>query len=184
MIAFDTLCRSKTLKFRYADIFFNFNFDEDTIFQFRLDKHVMVYIYSGSIKVEDESNHSMEGKQEECFFIEKNTSVLISCHLGNANNFSCLFMAIKQKSLSLFHYQLCPILYLSHIKRYLPRIMRLPETADIKSLFISMIPYFNWPQCPCKEIMDLKQSEAIYSLIYADKGYYFCLHRTLLSSQS
>lgn len=169
MLAFEALCQSKMLKFEYRNIFFNFCFYEDTTFQYRQNEHVMVYVYSGFIKVQDTSSQITEVGCEQCLFIKKNTSVLISCHPDDESEFSCLFLAIKQESLNSLSYLKYSVLYSSHITQCLPKIMQLPKTADIKSLFISMIPYFNWPQNPCKKIMSLKQMEAIYSLIYAGR---------------
>lgn len=60
------------------------------------------------------------------------------------------------------------------IKR-LPNIVRLDKNPNIDSLFQSIQPYFDNTVVPPTELMELKQQEGIYSLLYMDKMFYQCL---------
>ena len=51
-------------------------------------------------------------------------------------------------------------------------MIKLPQAADIESLFQSMTPYFDSEKVPAKELMQLKLHEGVYSLLNIDKRFY------------
>lgn len=163
-----------SLRFSYSDLYFNFAFEEETTFDIKQDYNSLFYVYSGKIAVNNTKNNKVERANEgDCLFIGQSVSVSISCIPDENGSFDCIQFVIKNnipkisqcKIYSLFYYVCNCIVHKD--------IVKLPHTQEIKSLFISMIPYFNSPIMPCKEVMQLKQTEAVYSLLYANKS--FCI---------
>lgn len=160
-----------SLRFSYSDLYFDFAVEKETIFNIRQGYNSLLYVYSGKITVNNTKNDKVENANEgDCLFINQNVPISISCVPNDNGHFECLQFIIKDKIPKITQWRIYSLFYYICNNIINKDIVKLPHTQEIKSLFISMIPYFSSPIMPCKEVMSLKQKEALYSLLYANKS--------------
>lgn len=157
--------------FNYSDIFFSAVHEGDTICTNRAFAHVMIYVHSGEmfINEQDEEIHVGAG---ECVFIRRDHRVNFTKKpIGNEQ-----FMGITL----LFNRNFLWDYYQRLDRKYIPRntmpldnsVLKLPDSPDIKSIYISMMPYFDTDKKPTQEILEMKMQEGVLSLLNVDKRFY------------
>ena len=163
--------RSESLRFNYYDIFFSYYFNNERSCTQMITDHMLVYVYSGELILE-EANEKTVVHKGECVFLRKDNRVSMTKQPYGEEQFKGIFMIFKRNFLRNF-YQTLDKKELPHeAEKNKQSVIKLPKAADIESLFHSMNPYFESDKEPAKELMQLKLQEGVYSLLSIDKRFY------------
>lgn len=155
---------------KYLNTFFCNNIKSTCIYS----EHTLILIYSGKLIVID-GNKRTPVKKGECVFIRKNTKPLMITQDCKGEKFLSISMGFNRS----FLFQVWRNINKKHFscERNILRkkTIKLPQNPYLQSLYISMIPYFQWGVKPCEEILKLKLQEAVYCLLETDNKFYFSL---------
>jgi len=133
--------------------------------------HMMAYVYSGELILEEEDSRTVVHKGE-CVFLRRDNRVKMNKQPFGEEQFQGIFMIFKRNFLRDFFQNLDKKELPLEAEKHKPSVIKLPRAADIESLFHSMTPYFDSDKEPAKELMQLKLHEGVYSLLSIDKRYY------------
>lgn len=157
--------------FNYSDIFFSAVHEGDTICTNRAFAHVMIYVHSGEmfINEQDEEIHVGAG---ECVFIRRDHKVNFTKKPTSDEKFMGITLLFNRGFLQEYYQRL------DH--KHIPRsaaplkksVMKLPDNPEIKSIYVSMMPYFDTDKKPAQEILDMKMQEGVLSLLKVDERFY------------
>ena len=157
---------------RYSDIFLAMYFDDGKSCLHRNHPHVLVYMYSGGIVIEERGKTTRLHKGE-CAFIRKDFSVQMTKQAWNGEQFKAIFLMFTPKFLRSFYNRLDKNTLPKDAKRNKISLCKLPSNRpDIVSLFESMTPYFNSDIEPTEEILKIKMVEGMYVLLNTSKNLY------------
>ncbi len=163
--------KTQATQFCYSDIFFSYLLSDESHCVKMAKNHVLMYVYSGEFLVEEGLKKTVITKGE-CVFIRKNHKVVMTKRPAGSAPYKGIFMILKREFLYEFY---------SHLDRRnvpgvqienLPSIIRIDKNVDMESLFASMLPYFDVDVEPQESLMNLKQQEAVFSLLSIDKIFY------------
>ena len=157
---------------RYSDIFLAMYFDDGKSCMHRNHSHVLVYMYSGEIVIEEKGKTTRLHKGE-CAFIRKDFSVQMTKQAWNGEQFKAIFLMFSPKFLRSFYNRLDKNTLPKDANRNKISLCKLPPNRpDIVSLFESMTPYFNSNIEPTEELLQLKMVEGMYVLLNTSKNLY------------
>ena len=157
---------------RYSDIFLAMYFDDGKSCMHRNHSHVLVYMYSGEIVIEEKGKTTRLHKGE-CAFIRKDFSVQMTKQAWKGEQFKAIFLMFSPKFLRSFYNRLDKNTLPKDAKRNKISLCKLPSNRpDIVSLFESMTPYFNSDIEPTEELLQLKMLEGMYVLLNTSKNLY------------
>ena len=163
--------RSESLRFNYYDIFFSYYFNNERSCTQMITDHMMAYVYSGELILE-EANQKTVVHKGECVFLRRDNRVKMNKQPLGEEQFQGIFMIFKRNFLRDFYQNLDKNELPIEAEKHKPSVIKLPKAADIDSLFQSMTPYFDSDKEPAKELMYLKLHEGVYSLLNIDKRFY------------
>ncbi|MDP4277248.1 MAG: AraC family transcriptional regulator [Bacteroidota bacterium] len=163
--------RSESMRFNYNDIFFSYYFNNERSCAQMIHDHMLVYVYSGEIVLNEDHKQIVVHKGE-CAFLRRDNRVSMTKQPLGEEQFQAIFMIFKRNFLRDFYQKLDKKRLPLEAEKYKPSVIKLPKTADIESLFHSMKPYFDSDKEPVKELMQLKLHEGVYSLLSIDKAFY------------
>ncbi len=137
-------------------------------------QYMMVLVYSGELLIA-QGNKDVSTKCGEYVFMKYDNKTVITKNNCGENKFRGVFMIFRHSFLLKFYSNLD--------KRKIPAlgetfdsdIIKLPQTPYIQSLYLSMVPYFNWKTNLSFSLMELKLQEGIYNLLLMDDRFYWRL---------
>lgn len=157
---------------RYSDIFFAMYFDGGMSCTHRNHSHVLLYIYSGEMIIE-EKGKTTRLHRGDCAFIRKDFSVKMTKQAWNGEQFKAIFLTFTPNFLRGFYNKLEPDSIPKDARRENVSLCKLPSNRpDIVSLFESMTPYFDSGIQPSEELLQLKMVEGMYVLLNTNKNLY------------
>ena len=157
---------------RYSDFFLAMYFDGGKSCLHRNHSHVLVYMYSGEMVI-DEREKTTRLHKGDCAFIRKDFSVQMTKQAWNGEQFKAIFLMFTPKFLRGFYNRLDRDAIPKDAKRDEISLYKLPSNRpDIVSLFESMTPYFDSNIQPTEELLQLKMIEGIYVLLNTSKNLY------------
>lgn len=162
---------SESLRFNYNDIFFSYYFNNERSCTQMIHDHMLVYVYSGELILE-EGGKKIIVKKNECVFLRRDNRVSMTKQPKGEEQFQGIFMIFKRNFLREFYQNLDKKTLPLEAEKCKPSVIKLSKTPDLESLFHSMKPYFESDQEPAKELMQLKLQEGVYSLLSLDKRFY------------
>lgn len=160
---------------RYADIFLAMYFEDGRSCLHRNHSHVLVYICSGELEI-DERGKITRLHKGDCAFIRKDFSVQMTKQACGDEQFKAIFLMFTTKFLRDFYNRLDRHALPLEANRDRVSLYKLPSNRpDIVSLFESMKPYFDSDIQPADELLQLKLVEGVYVLLHTDKNLYASL---------
>lgn len=160
---------------RYSDIFLAMYFDDGMSCLHRNHSHVLVYIYSGELAINERKKITRLHKGE-CAFIRKDFGVQLTKQSYRGEQFKAIFLMFTTKFLRDFYSNLDKDQLPEEARRSKVCLYKLPSSRpDIVSLFESMTPYFDSGIQPTEELLNLKMTEGVYVLLNTDKNLYASL---------
>jgi len=169
-----TFVPTETLRFRYADIFFSYYIDNYTSCSHMVHDHMLAYVYSGEMILEENGQKICVHKGE-CVFLRRDNRISMTKQPLGEEQFQGIFMQFQREFLRAFFKTLPKEDIPFDVQRAKPSVIKLPKTPVIDSLFQSMIPYFDASQKPPEALMKLKLQEGVHSLLSIDIKFYSSL---------
>lgn len=166
-----TTSPSETRRFSYEDVFFSYYSKDETVCTKMVHEHMLVYVYSGEYLVE-EGGTRISVRKGECIFLRKDNRVQMSKLPYGNEPFQAVFMMYKRNFLRSIFQSFDKKQLPFHTQRHQPAAIKLPQSADIDSLFQSLVPYFDSNRVPSQGLMQLKLQEGILSLLEIDAQFY------------
>lgn len=160
---------------RYSDIFLAMYFDDGMTCLHRNHSHVLVYMYSGELEINERGKITRLHKGD-CAFIRKDFSVQLTKQAHNGEQFKAIFLMFTAKFLRDFYSKIDKSTLPEEAKHSKVSLCKLPsDRPDIISLFESMTPYFDSNIQPTDALLNLKMTEGVYILLNTDKNLYASL---------
>lgn len=159
------------ITFNYSDIVYSYYFSDDCMCSKMVRDHFLVYVYSGEYILEEGKKKTVV-RPGECVFMRRDNRVEMAKQPKNGEPFMGIFICFKRKFLREV-FQDFEKKDLPHsATKYKQSVIKLPETPDIKGLFLSITPYFDSSIKPSEHIMSLKMLEGIHALLRIDDRFY------------
>lgn len=159
----------------YDDVFFCYHTEKGKVFDKTIDHHMLVYVHSGELTIGTKSD-TLHIRQGGCVFLHRNHTVsIIKQPSPDGEPFRGIFLVFRKSFLKPYYDSHPAIALEKSCIQPLPDVVMLSSEASIKSLFMSMIPYFDTNTKPTPEIMHLKMQEGLLALLQTDERLYPCL---------
>lgn len=138
-------------------------------------EHTLFYVLEGAIDINEQGNITTLHSGE-CAFIRRDHRVRLCHHTGNEG--------APHRSMAFnFPHKLLMQYWHTLKKRDLPRdakglaasVLKIPARPDVKSLFQSFMPYFDFSLEPDEEWIKLKLAEGIQAILRTDENVYASL---------
>lgn len=161
----------KRLNFSYSDIIESYAFCDSVMCQEMIRDHRLIWLFSGEYVVEGGRNRVVVGPGQ-CVFVRRDNRLSMSKRENTKEPFRGVILNFKRNFLREVYQQIGKSNLPFNAPKQKQSVIRLPETPEIKSLFLSLAPYTDSPVEPSPEIMHLKLLEGVYALLRIDPGFY------------
>ena len=131
-------------------------------------------IYAGELIVEC-ADEKLLAEKGDCLFLKGGVTANVKQRNCGHDTFCGIFFEFNPSFLLDFHDHLRESRHPSGKRGIAGNMMKLQNIPCIRSLYISMIPFLEAGEHPSEQLLKLKQSEAVYSLLTLDDNFYPCL---------
>ena len=159
----------------YSNIFMSCYSDNVQAYAPMTKEHWMVYVMSGVLEI-NENGKITRLNRGECAFVRKDNRVSMNKMPPKGEQYKAIWLTFTRKFLREFYRTLDKKQLPKDAERQKVSVYRLPANRpDIQSLFESITPYFDSPIPPTEELLKLKMTEGVYTLLNTDKNVYALL---------
>lgn len=138
-------------------------------------EHTLIYIYSGELDI-TEGGHTTTLRPGECAFLRRDNRMLLHKHASEEGPYRSVVLKFSNDFLKDFYRNLKSNQIPKEAKRNTSSLYVLPHNRpDIRSLFESLLPYFDAGVKPADEILRLKMTEGFYTILNTDVNLYASL---------
>lgn len=138
-------------------------------------EHTLIYLCSGQLEIEERGRTTVLSPGD-CAFMRRDNRMWLQKKAGPGKPYHSIVLKFSRRFLRESYQRID--------RQQLPTASRREKTslrvlpggrADIKSLFESVIPYFDAGERPSEEVLKLKMTEGLYVLLNTDKNLYASL---------
>jgi AraC-like DNA-binding protein len=159
----------------YSNVFLSCFSDNATKYTPMIRDHGIVYILSGKLEI-NEGGKITYLYRGECAFVRKDNRVGMTKMPEKNEQYKSIWLTFRRSFLREFYQTLNKSQLPTDAKRQKISLKKLPaDSPDIRSLFLSITPYFDSPIAPTPELIRLKMTEGVYCLLNTDKDFYTAL---------
>ncbi len=156
--------------FNYDDVFFSFFYDDTGGCIHRSREYAMNYVYSGEM-ILDNGNEQIHVGKGECAYIPRDHRITIYKKTCGGERYCGIFLNFKRSFLREMYSRLEQYKVPDNTPKLERKVMKLPNTPELASLFTSMVPYFDSNVKPQDDLMKLKLQEGLLALLHIDKRF-------------
>lgn len=160
----------ETTIFSYSDIIFSFFLNNDSICTHEAIVHLLIYVYSGRLSI-TENGVEITATSGECVFIRRDHKVVITKGAYKGEQFRGITMKLSRNFRRDYYSLLKPKSMPKELKPLVDSVVKLPKSASIDNLFLSLTPYFNSAITPNDELMQMKLRKGVISLLSIDSRF-------------
>lgn len=144
----------------------------------KFEHHALIYVYSGKLEIISDGRQFVlsEGR---CAFIASGQMAQITASPADRGEIHAVMLTIPLCFLCEFFHTLHGI-KAQNAKKI--NVMELPDLPNYKSLFRSLVPYYEMEGEIPQSILRLKMAEGIYALLSTDKRFYRTLFGPILDN--
>lgn len=136
--------------------------------------HTLIYLCSGQLEIEEQGRTTVL-REGDCAFMRRDHRMWLRKRVEDGKPYRSVVLKFSRAFLREF-YQTMDKRAVTEAKRDKSSLRLLPSgRADIRSLFESVMPYFESATKPSEEILRLKMTEGVYVLLNTDKNLYASL---------
>ena len=157
--------------YNYWDIVYSCFVPHEMLSEHRMPVHVLIYVYSGEMVVDDNGRELRAGEGS-YIFIKRDHQVKLLKHTSGDAPYRAISIRFERNFLRDFFGTLDKATLPKDAKRIREAALLLPKTPALQSLFLSLFPYTDTNVKPKDEIIRLKMQEALYCLLDADERFY------------
>ena len=138
-------------------------------------EHTLIYIYSGELEITERGRRTVL-RSGDCAFMRRDNRMWLQKRVDEGKPYRSIVLKFSREFLREF--------YRTIDRRELPKDVRrdrsslcvLPSNRpDLRSLFESVIPYFDAGIQPSEEVLRLKMTEGVYAILHTDERLYASL---------
>ena len=138
-------------------------------------EHTLIYLCSGELEIEERGQKTVLHPGE-CAFMRRDNRMWLQKHASKDNPYRSVVLKFTRPFLREFYQTLDKKDIPMESKREKVSLRVLPNNRpDIRSLFESVIPYFDSGVKPSDDVLKLKMIEGTYLLLNTDKNLYASL---------
>ena len=138
-------------------------------------EHTLIYLCSGKLEIEERGKKTVL-KPGDCAFMRRDNRMWLQKKVEDGRPYRSVVLKFSKAFLKEFYQTLNRQELPTNSKRERASLRILPDNRpDIRSLFESVIPYFDAGKKPSEEVLRLKMIEGIYVLLHTDKALYASL---------
>lgn len=138
-------------------------------------EHTLIYLYSGELEITEQGKKYVLHAGE-CAFMRRDHRMMLQKHIRNGVPYRSIVLKFSRKFLRDFYHGIAKKDLPEQAKRDKRSFMRLPaDRPDIKSLFESILPFFDSGIRPSEDLLKLKMVEGMYILLDTDTSLYASL---------
>ncbi len=157
--------------YKYWDVVYSCFVPHEMLYEHRMPVHVLIYVYSGEMQVDDGS-HQLKVAAGNYVFLKRDHQVKLLKHTVDGAPYKAISIRFERNFLRDFFGRLDKSAMPVDVKRIREPAVLLPQTPALRSLFLSLFPYTDANVKPKDEIIRLKMQEALYCLLEADARFY------------
>ncbi|WP_300904295.1 AraC family transcriptional regulator [uncultured Alistipes sp.] len=158
------------LLFNYNDVFFSFIYDDEEPCAHRSRDYALNYVRSGEMVLDNGRERIRVGKGE-CVFIPRDHHVTFYKRPCDGERYCGIFLSFTRAFLRRMYALFGQRDVAPATPKLEARVMKLPATAELASLFGSMTPYFDPEVKPRGDFMQLKMQEGLLALLHIDERF-------------
>lgn len=138
-------------------------------------EHTLIYLCSGELEIEERGKKTVLHAGE-CAFMRRDNQLWLNKKVEDGKPYHSVVLKFSRQFLREFYQTLNQQQIPSDSKREKISFRMLPgNRPDIRSLFESVIPYFNAGEKPSDDVLKLKMIEGVYVLLNTDINLYASL---------
>lgn len=157
--------------YKYWDIVYSCFVPHEMLSEHRMPVHVLVYVYSGEMVVEDDGRRQIVGAGN-YVFLKRDHLVRLLKHTADGAPYKAISIRFERRFLRGFFSSLDKSTLPADVKRIREAAVVMPQSPALQSLFLSLFPYTDANVKPSDEIIQLKMQEAVWCLLDADARFY------------
>ena len=138
-------------------------------------EHTLIYICSGRLEIDDKGERTVldEGC---CAFMRRDNRMWLHKYVSEGRPYRSVVLKFSRPFLRDFYRRLDPSQIPLKARRAKSSLCLLPyDRPDVRSLFESVLPYFDSGVRPTEEVLRLKMTEGLYVLLNTDKDLFASL---------
>ncbi|WP_295842549.1 AraC family transcriptional regulator [uncultured Apibacter sp.] len=166
---------NKSKIINYSGIFLTYYANNDTSCVHSAQDHCLIYLYSGKLIIEEKDKKEIVLEPGSCVFVRRNYNIKMTKINSGDQQYKGITMTLRRNFLRDFYYKSLKKDNEPQIFPPKDNIFIIPLRPDLVSLFHSLDPYFDTSIKPSKDILSLKEQEAILSLLKINKNFYSIL---------
>ena len=138
-------------------------------------EHTLIYLCSGKLEIREEQGRKTSLRLGDCAFMRRDHRMWLQKLIENKTPYRSIVLKFSRQFLR-EAYQMFDKKEFPDVQRNKKSLYVFPhERPDVRSLFESVIPYFEAGVQPSDEILKLKMMEGLYLLLHTDKSLYASL---------
>lgn len=138
-------------------------------------EHTLIYLDSGELEIEERGKKTVLHAGE-CAFMRRDNQLWLNKKVEDGKPYHSIVLKFSRQFLREFYQTLNRQQIPSDSKREKISLRMLPSNRpDIRSLFESVIPYFDAGEKPSDDVLKLKMIEGVYVLLNTDINLYASL---------
>ncbi len=138
-------------------------------------EHTLIYLCSGELEIEERGRRTLL-RPGQCAFMRRDNRMWLQKHAGPENPYRSVVLKFTRPFLREFYRTLDKSEIPQDAKRGRRSLRVLPDDRpDIRSLFESVVPYFDAGVKPSEDVLRLKMIEGAYVLLNTDPNLYASL---------
>lgn len=156
---------------KHSDIIYSCFVPTETLSEFRMNVHVLIYVYSGEMVVED-SGHTVKVNAGEYVFLRRDNHVRILKQAAGDTPYKAISIRFERNFLRDYFSKADREKLPTNVRRFKEAALKLHKTPYLDSLFFSLFPYTDAEVKPLPELMVMKMNEAVFCLLSYDERFY------------
>lgn len=159
----------------YSNVFIASYFTDNCECSHANSEHTLLYLCSGELEIDQYGKKSIL-HQNECAFMRRDNRMLLQKRVKEGVPYRSIVLKFSRDFLRMFYQKLDKNKLPRYAQRDKSSLYMLPAgRPDIKSLFESILPYFDSTVQPAEEVLQLKMVEGLYILLNTDINLYASL---------
>lgn len=161
--------------FDYSNVFIASYFTNDRDCAHCNRDHTLIYIYSGELEITENGKKTVLHAGD-CAFMRRDNRMWLQKRVEEGRPYRSIVLKFSRIFLREFYKGLdCRQIPSESRREKFSLYVLPPNRPDIRSLFESIIPYFDSDIQPTEEVLKLKMVEGVYELLHTDKNLYASL---------
>lgn len=161
--------------FNCSNVFISSFFTDDCDCAHCNREHTLIYVYSGELEITERGQKTILHSGD-CAFMRRDNRMWLQKHVKDNIPYRSIVLKFSRDFLREFYQTLSPKELPMNAKRDKDSLYIMPpDRLDVRSLFESVMLYFDAKMKPTDEILKLKMTEGVYAILNTNPNLYASL---------